>query len=181
MTYCALVGRKLLQNLSCKDNDKSGQFRFSGTHQGSEYPTIYCKNRFLLPNQWHQLLSNDHDMRVCRSGGPFLYTLWLNGGGHPQLHCKLPGGLHRKTISNTIEQLTECILSFHRVILSCLYREPQPKKPRGPHTAGPKPHQMETPTTQYKTPTPYQSIYLAWHFCTHPRKLLSCSQHNQPL
>ena len=43
ITYCAHVGRKLLQHISCQDNDKSGQFRFSGTHQGSEYPTIYCK------------------------------------------------------------------------------------------------------------------------------------------
>ena len=46
---------------------------------------------------------------------------------------------------------------FPRVILFlCLYREPQPKKPRRPHTTGLKPHQLKTPTpkTQYKTPTP---------------------------
>ena len=45
---------------------------------------------------------------------------------------------------------------FPRVILLCLYREPQPKKLRRPHTTGPKPHQLKTPTpkTQYKTPTP---------------------------
>ena len=41
------------------------------------------------------------------------------------------------------------------VFLLCLYREPLPKKRRGPHTAGPKPNQLKTPTpkTQSKTPT----------------------------
>ena len=45
---------------------------------------------------------------------------------------------------------------FPRIILLCLYREPQPKKPRRPQTTGPKPHQLKTttPKTQYKTPTP---------------------------
>ena len=47
-------------------------------------------------------------------------------------------------------------ISFPRVILLCLYREPKPKKPRRPHTTGPKPHQLKAPTpkTQNKTPTP---------------------------
>ena len=35
---------------------------------------------------------------------------------------------------------------FPRVILLCLHRQSQPKKPRWPHTTGPKPHQLKTPT-----------------------------------
>ena len=35
---------------------------------------------------------------------------------------------------------------FLRVIHLCLFREPQPKKPRRPHTTGPNPHQLKTPT-----------------------------------
>ena len=45
---------------------------------------------------------------------------------------------------------------FPRVILLCLYREPQPENPRWPHTTGPKPHKLKTPTpkTLFKTQTP---------------------------
>ena len=35
---------------------------------------------------------------------------------------------------------------FLRVILQCIYTEPQPKKPRRPHNTGLKPHQLKTPT-----------------------------------
>ena len=43
-----------------------------------------------------------------------------------------------------------------RFILLCLYRKPQPEKPRRAHTTGPKPTQLKTPIqkTQSKTPTP---------------------------
>ena len=58
-------------------------------------------------------------------------------------YCKLPEGLHRKTISPTIKQITECTISSPRVILLCFYREFQPKNPRKPHTTGPKPHQKK--------------------------------------
>ena len=55
---------------------------------------------------------------------------------------------------------------------------PDPRNPEGP-----KPYQMKTPTTQYKTPTPNQTEVFILHdfFCTHPIKLLSCRQHNQYL
>ena len=47
-------------------------------------------------------------------------------------------------------------VNFPRVILLWLYSsQPKPqKKPRRPHTTGPKPHQLKTPTTQSKTRTP---------------------------
>ena len=43
-----------------------------------------------------------------------------------------------------------------RVILVCLSRGPQPKKPRRPYTTGLKPHKQKTPTpkTQSRTTTP---------------------------
>ena len=123
-------------------------------------------------------------MRICRIGGPLLYTIWLNGGGHPQLHsyCKLPEGLHRKTICPTIKQLTECTISFPRVILLCLYREVQPKNPEDliPQAPNPIKWNPNNPIL-HSDPKPNEIIYLAWLFCSHPIKLQPCTQHNQSL
>ena len=43
---------------------------------------------------------------------------------------------------------------FPRFILRYLFREPQPqKKPRRPHTTGPTPHQLKTPTPKTRSKT----------------------------
>ena len=73
-------------------------------------------------------------------------------------YCELSSLLQRGNNSYNQSPVLRCArtIFFPRVILLCLYREPKPKKPRRPHTTGPKPHQLKAPTpkTQNKTPTP---------------------------
>ena len=80
----------------------------------------------------------------------------------------LPRGVYSLVMYSTFAAVRSCWLAskwlfwtwaniwqthhfFPRVILLCLYREPKPKKPRRPHTTGPKTHQLKAPTPKTRS------------------------------
>ena len=97
-------------------------------------PLFVCADNFRLSMEYWQLLKCFDMRRVGCSYWEFMSILSLFEVCGTVFHA----------------------LFFPRVVLLCSYKEPQPKNPRRPHTTGPKPYQLKTPTpkTQSKTPTP---------------------------